>query len=412
MICKHCIHCGLCLDENAGILEKKVNFVFKEPFDPSDFHKYSEKGIAIDIGTTTVEADIFDLESEKKIASVKQLNQQLEWGIDVVSRISFSLKGKGLSVLHETICQQIKSIIEQAEIKFGTIKRVVVSANTCMLSLLENVGVSSLSSYPFSVPEGLFYKTEIDSKNVFFIPPASAFVGGDIVSSFIDLDLFSLKENIFLCDIGTNCEMAVYNGSDRSILCTSAAAGPCFEGFGIECGLPAVTGAVYEHGKTIGGGKAEGFCATGVISEISYFLKNGDLLSDGAFKDEQERKYVHPGLYISQKDVRNIQLAKSAVKTGLSLLSMRSGISSGMLYLSGSFGSNLNEFDARRLSMFPDSVISGIKKCGNASLKGASKILLDPKLEERCFEYVERSSSLDLAMDEDFNSMFIENLSF
>ncbi len=411
MICSRCVHCGLCLEEGAAkFLEKKVNFTL-ETEELLQF-KDSEKGIAFDIGTTTVEADIFDLNSKKKIASVKQLNQQSEFGMDVVSRISFSLKENGLKILHKIIENQLKEIIVQAEKSFGLIKRVVISANTCMLSLLQNVSVSSLSAFPFSVPEGLVYKTTEDSRDVFFVPPATPFVGGDIVSSFVDLDFFSLKNNAFLCDIGTNCEIAVYDALKKSILCTSAAAGPCFEGFGIECGLPAVEGAVYQHGKIIGDKEPKGFCATGVISEISHFLEEGSLLKDGAFENGEDKKYVYPHLYISQKDVRNIQLAKSALKTGLELLSAHSGVKNGVLYLSGAFGSKLNETEAERLSLFPSSFFSEIKKCGNTSLNGASKILINPQLEKKCFEYIEKCVSLDLAMDEKFNEMFIKNLAF
>lgn len=412
MICSRCVHCGLCLEERgAKFLEKKIEFI-TETHNQQPFCSDSEKGIAFDIGTTTVEACVYDLESKEKIASVKQLNRQTEWGMDVVSRISFSLKENGLSILHKTISNQISDIVDQTEKKFGPVKRIVVSANTCMLSLLQNVSVSSLSTFPFSIPEGLVYKTSADSRDVFFVPPASPFVGGDIVSSFVDLDFFSFDDDAFLCDIGTNCEIAVYDSRNKSILCTSAAAGPCFEGFGIECGLPAVEGAVYEHGKTIGGGDPQGFCATGIISEISHLLLDGTLLQDGAFAKGEDKIYVHKDLYVSQKDIRNIQLAKSAVKTGLSLLSAHSGVCKGVLYLSGAFGSRLNETDALRLSIFPSSVVSEIIKCGNTSLNGASKILLDPGLEKRCFEYVEKSTSLDLAMDSSFNNLFIENLVF
>ena len=311
------------------------------------------------------------------------------------------------------------------------LKRIVISGNTAMESFVLGISAVSLAQFPFSLPSKFGFSVESNELGNFetippdcefyFAPAIESFVGGDTVCAMIACGFLEKVENKFLADIGTNCELCVYSADSDKIFCASTSAGPAFEGYGIDCGISAQEGAIakVEFLKNneikcfvLGNGKAIGICGTGILSAISEFLKSGIIDFFGAFVSGKEKIILQNEIYICQKDIRNFQLAKSAVLTGLEILSEKSGCKSGTLYLAGGFGSLLDIKDACAVKMIPSFLSEKTFAAGNASLCGASILLLNLGLRKSACELAENSVHVDLAQDKSFENLYIKNLNF
>lgn len=443
MVCSVCRHCGLCEgSESKKNISVLADFSGLENLKGDSSLPLNFVGIAFDIGTTSIAACLFTLKDGIQIASIGEENCQVEFGADVVSRILFSSQPSGLEKLHKTVLSQIEKISEKLLFKAqsffiekrrgrAVLKRIVISGNTLMESLSLGISVSTLSQFPFSLPSRFGFsipaKNLAEFKNIpsdcdfYFAPAVESFVGGDTVCAMLACGFLKKDENKFLADVGTNCELCVFSAESKKIFCASTAAGPAFEGYGLECGIPAQEGAIAKVEVSSSGGikcsvlgykKALGICGTGMLSAVSAFLKAGMIDSFGLFVSGAERIALQDGVYISQKDIRNFQLAKSAVSAALDILSEKSGCKSGTLYLAGGFGSVLDVKDACSVRMIPDYLSRNSVSAGNASLCGASLLLLDLALRNSALALAEESVHVNLAQEKSFESLFIRNLNF
>lgn len=472
MICSKCRHCGLCegdgtfspqknlLVNTEGSVRNKDIFNILSQEEKEEAKKYfpSDIGIAFDIGTTTIAAAAYTLKDGMLLAECGEENIQTEFGSEVISRISFAMSEDGFDALHRSILIQInavaKKIVMQTESLFLSqkkqppqLKRIVIAGNTVMESFVFGQKVNSFAAFPFTVENkfGITVKAEklFNSRSsipsdceIYFAPAVSAFAGGDIMCAFIAC--MQKEQNVIIADIGTNCEMLLYKTEHKKLFCTSSSAGPAFEGQGISCGMRSAFGAIASVKKTETGfettviGKSaddksvniEGICGTGLISVIAQCLEakiideNGTICEENNFGNSEKIVLVKQNLLqkeiaVTQKDIRNLQLAKGAVKAGLEILLEENEKSNFSLYMAGGFGTALNVNDICRIKLIPESITKEkIKTAGNASLTGASLILLSEKRKQFAEETAVNAQYIDLAQKENFQQKFISALNF
>ena len=394
--------------------------------------------VAIDIGTTTLAFQLMGQKAKKPINSYATLNHQRAYGADVISRIQASCDGKGYELkksIQEDLLTGLKFLVEDTKIKANQIKRIVIGGNTTMGHLLMGYSCEGLGVYPFtpvdiSLQEKPFKKvvnSDYCEAIVTLLPGVSTYVGGDIVSGLYSSNFDTNEKVSLLVDLGTNGEMAI--GNKKRIITTSTAAGPAFEGGNISWGMGSVKGAICrveieEKGtvvQTIGEESPIGLCGTGVIETIAELI-------DKEYVDETGRlveKYFETGFILangpngkqitfSQKDVREIQLAKSAVRAGIEVLLRRFGVKYEQVdkvYLAGGFGFHISQEKSMIIGLLPREFEGKIEAVGNSSLGGAVRYLQEDgkkvisKIEKICEE-------IDLSTDEDFNDLYMDHMFF
>jgi uncharacterized 2Fe-2S/4Fe-4S cluster protein (DUF4445 family) len=408
--------------------------------------KIGRAGIGIDIGTTTVQAQLVDLDTGEVLQTFSALNNQRSFGADVMSRIDAARKGK-LEELSEVIKNQIEETLRLCIDKWNLpeIEQCTVSGNTTMLHLFCGADPSAMGEAPYTpvfLEERNFEGRELSlsAKNVTLLPGISAFVGADIVSGLAFLDIMKKNENAFFIDIGTNGEIAVWKESGKKLLCSSTAAGPCFEGAEISCGMGAESGAInrislkeekiiplptppslFHFGQlyytTLGNAKARGICGAGLIDAVAVIKKSGAMDETGALADEftQTGFPIAEGIVITQRDVRQFQLAKSAIYSGIKVLCKKAGLrfeNVDTAYIAGGLGFFINLENAADIGLIPASLIKKTAVCGNTSLSGAVKSLTDTAFLPRCREIASCAVVEDLALSGDFTEEFADNMFF
>jgi len=365
----------------------------------------------IDIGTTTVAAQSFEMPSGKLRKSLFQLNAQTIYGSDVVSRIDSEINNHN-GKLGKIIQNQISDILNRLD-NDGD---VIITGNTTMLYLLSNTDVSCLASFPFEIKETFGKNVKLPglSENIYLPKTISAFIGSDIMCGIISSGMMR-DENSVLIDLGTNSEI-VYKHGDKFI-CASASAGPVFEGASIECGSYSVPGAinsVYNIGNrieftSVPGGKVKSICGSGVIDAVAVMLSLGYIENDGYLED---KVFIgQSDVYISPSDVRKIQLAKSAIFSALTIV-CDDFSKVDKFYISGGFGSSININNAVRIGLFPKEILGKVVFCGNTSLSGAKMILFDASTKELTENIYKNCKTEVLSQKEEFNKLFVENMNF
>lgn len=380
-------------------------------------------GLAVDIGTTTVAYALCDLKSGAVLEKCAELNRQASFGADVISRIMSAEEGNA-DLLAATVRGQIEETIlrlkENHSIK--ELKKVAVCGNTTMLHLFCGEDVSGIGRYPFT-PAFTEYRrlsgaqVGLSAAEVHILPSVSAYVGADIVAGAIAAGLD--REEALLVDIGTNGEMLAH--AHGKFVCTSTAAGPCFEGANIECGTGGVAGAIdgvsLSGGKisytTIGGEPPRGICGAGLVDALAVMLQSGVIDETGAF-EEGEKFEIGGGVYISQKDVRNYQLAKSAIYSGIRVLAARAGLTLAemRLYIAGGLGFYLDGENARKTGLLPAENAPLQTVIGNAALAGTRLCMLSKRALERAVRLAKETEYIDLSADADFMDEYIGNMGF
>jgi len=365
--------------------------------------------VGLDLGTTTIQAQLINLETREIIKNFSAFNDQRIFGADVISRISAAQNGK-LSELFFAINSQVESILRQFINEYNiSIERCAVSGNTTMLHIFCGADPSGMGHAPYT-PEFLEernFKGEelsLSASQVTLLPGVSAFIGADIVAGLAYIDVLGNSKtanagSLLFIDIGTNGEMALYTKKDKKIICCSTAAGPCFEEAQAKCGLN----------------------ASEFIDTIAEMKRKNIIDETGALDD----KFVNKGFtvenvgIITQKNVREFQLAKSAIYSGIKTLckTARMDLANiGAVYIAGGLGEYINLENAAELKLLPGEFISGtaanINVCGNTSLKGASQSLIDPAFLPRCREIITCAQTIDLAGDKYFTAAFEHNMWF
>ncbi len=376
--------------------------------------------LCLDIGTTTLALALVSLDEKCIIRTVTAPNPQRAFGADVISRIDYCTK-HGVGDLQELLLQSVRGMVKELLDCFhrAGVERMYVAANTTMLHLFFGVDCASLGFSPY-IPAFLERRCANAADlgiqgvaQVISLPGISAFVGADIVAGINFLDLPERNVYRILLDLGTNAEVALY--SKNKILCTSAAAGPCFEGANISCGMSASEGAVCAYSAddgctVIGGGGAKGVCATGLIDVIANGIRRG--LIDKTGYMEEDILQICDGVSLSRQDIREFQLAKSAIRAAIECLLHRANIGFSDiegLYVAGGFSAGINVENAAFLGMIPPKLEGKFRGINNASLLGTMKYAFsdgDLRLPLKKAEYV------DLSTDALFSQLFMEYMMF
>ena len=387
-------------------------------------------GVAVDLGTTTLVAQLLDLQTGNVLAVKTALNAQGRYGADVMSRIHFAVLEHGQADLQRTIREQIGGLIQQliaAARAKGRIRDVVIVGNTVMHHLFCGVEVEPLSHYPFeSRRTGLeeFAAAELGWKlegnpNVHFLPCLGGFVGSDVLAGILATGLHQSETLVGLVDLGTNGEIVI--GNRDSMLCTSTAAGPAFEGARISMGMRACTGAVSEvlleqgilRCHVLGNAPAQGFCGSGLVDAVAAGLELEIIAPTGRLSKGLNTWTVCPPVALTQSDVRELQLAKGAIAAGIKMLSREIGATEpAQIYLAGAFGNYVNRASAQRIGMldFPPELIT---PAGNTALLGAKMSLFELDGDGLSYTAIrKRIRHVALNLDPGFQDVFVEQMAF
>lgn len=403
--------------------------------------KVEESGydIAIDIGTTTIAFQLLGKTSKKPINAYATLNRQRAYGADVISRIQASCDGK-----HEELQKSIREdlmvgiiwLVKDTGIEPSQIESIAIGANTTMIHLLMGYSCANLGVYPFipvdiSLQEWPFERVlgnTYSNAEVTLLPGISTYVGGDITSGLYSCDFGKKDEICLLVDLGTNGEMAI--GNHDRIVTTSTAAGPAFEGGNISWGMGSVQGAICNVEiqadgvavQTIGEKPPIGLCGTGVIETIAELVEKEYVDETGRL----EKPYFETGFELAktpegktitftQQDVREIQLAKSAVRAGIEVLLRRFGVTYDQVscvYLAGGFGFHISQKKSMIIGLIPSEFDGKIEAVGNSSLGGALRYLQESDGKDEILKVLSLCSEIDLSTDADFNDLYMEYMFF
>lgn len=412
----------------------KISFdnIFSEEFHINENVSKEKAYLAIDIGTTNIEAELFN-EKGEKIAYISQLNSQVSKGSDVISKIEYDIKNP--NVLTNLIINQLDLIIKKFN-DIASINEIIITGNTVMLYLLTGKNTLPLSNAPYKNIEMFGKNIKLPfkhfKKDVYISKCMDAFVGADITCGIISAE--NTDPPSLFVDFGTNGEIILYkNGKYYN---SSTAVGPCFEGASLCCGSTAKDGViskVWFDGRNIkyskigeqnNSEKQNTICASGVIDflaillRIGNILKNGNINKNSSFANDDKIYLPNEKTYLSQDDIRNIQLAKSAVYTGIICLLKESNTNISEiknLYLFGNFSKYLNINNAFYIGLLPRfEQNTKIHLLGNGALKGAKKILLQSLSNtiSRETEIAKNSINIELNSLDYFQNEFIKNIDF
>ena len=367
-------------------------------------------GAAVDVGTTTIAAQLVNLETGEVEGVETALNAQARFGADVMSRIQFELRRPGL--LGPAIREQTGAML--ARLAQGRpLQEVVLAGNTAMHHLFCGLDVAPLAAVPFLSPDTGVQTMDAGAvpwrAPTVFLPCLGGFVGSDLLAGLVATRLDKKRNTHVLFDIGTNGEIVC--ASRSAIRCASTAAGPAFEGGRIRCGMRASEGAVdavrIEDGRlaphVIGGGPPRGICGSGLVDAAARALDLGLILPNGRLA--RGDIVLADGVFLAQSDIRQLQLAKGAMAAGLKMMARGAR----RLCLAGAFGNYLHLPGARRIGLLPEDV--EVEPVGNAALRGTRLFLLCPSSrEERIGAILSAAEHVELAADPRFEDVFAESM--
>ena len=404
---------------------------------------------AVDIGTTSVAISVLDLSHGKVIERASFVNPQISFGLDVLSRMSAAIDLKeNLYKMQEQITKAIEEailkIFKKYKLDIDSLYEIVFSANSVMMHILMGVDPTSLGIAPYKIVS--YFNFEIDTKEIgmklgkytkaFTIPSISSYVGADILSGVNHIDIENIDKNIMFIDIGTNTELVLKYKDNY--YASSCAAGPALEGMNIEFGSRAELGAIENVFFDLDGGnknivvigkeKAKSICGSGVLAVIREALKIGLIDYRGRLikledldEDDKRRPFLKEvdgktvidlgDIYMTKKDIRNIQLSKSAIMSGIVLLFNKLGMSADELddlFIAGQFGYHLSKdmlLDTYFIPKISEEKISYLK---NTSLDGAISVVLSKKKRENLLSLSKKIKFLELSYDENYQKAFID----
>jgi len=419
--------------------------------------------IAFDLGTTTVVATLLDVSTGTPVAVRSMLNRQQPFGADVISRISATmLDPAALERLRGLACDTLRAlaleVCEAGGVEPQEIYEVALAGNATMTALALGIDPEPLGVAPFvmatrTYPEMAAAELGLElhpAARATVFPALGAYVGGDIVAGLLATGMTRDRRLRLFIDVGTNCEVAL--GSAERIVCTAAPAGPAFEGAQIRCGMRAADGAIEvvrlgEDGvelQVIGDTEPLGLCGSGLVDAVAELVRVGLLDRSGRLVSEEAAREVAPALanrlatvdggervfvlhwqgddgdveraiYLSQRDVRELQFAKAAIATGWKLLVEELGVEERdiqQVLLAGSFGSYLSPASAIRIGLVPKLALPRIVAAGNVAGEGAKMALLSIQERHAAEAMLEEVHYVELSDRSDFNDRFVEELAF
>ncbi len=441
---RYVLACKTVLAEGAEVrLDSNKELAVKEQGAVAAYRSFDARtgyGLAIDIGTTTMVCRLHDLETGALLASRGKVNPQVVFGADVITRIKASMEGR-LDDMCDLVRSSLDALVDelclQAGIHREEIAETVVVGNTVVEHLAAGLAPDSIGVAPYQ-PLSLFgvhLPFEPVSQEAYFSPAISGYVGGDIAAGLLSTRMSEGDGLRLYLDLGTNGELAIGN-KDR-ITCCATAAGPVFEGAGIHFGLAAQPGAISAvslHAntlelETLGGEPPVGICGSGLIDAIALMLEAGVIDETGRLLGADEvgpawRPFIAKGergnrffldadrsIYITQGDVRNVQLAKAAICAGILTLFDRYRVApddvDGLL-IAGGFGSFLDIESAARIGLFPSSLLPQARSVGNMAAEGASEMLLSCQARETAQAIASASEYIELSTSVAFSKYYIE----
>lgn len=407
-------------------------------------------GLSVDIGTTTVVTALINMLTGEEITSVSALNPQSLHAQDVLTRIKFASSPEGLATMYNGITDELNRMIQEvaaeAGIRTENIYEVIYSGNTTMIHLATNVDPTSLGKYPYTpqirggndIPADML---NISPFGLIYLPPIiSTYVGPDITSGVLASQLEKKKGTTLFIDIGTNGEMVI--AKDGSLSATSTAAGPAFEGMNITYGMRAGKGAlelfeIDDDGNisthTIGDGKATGICGSGLLDIVGELVKTGVIGPNGKIIAPEKGNYpeklkknvveldgkpafqVAEDVYLTQKDIRQVQLAKGAVRAGIEALLLSQNVRAedvDLVEIAGSFGYHLRAKSLINLGLLPKEFAGKVTFVGNTSKSGGKAFLLNTDLRRYMESLVGKIESVELSNRDGFDKIFLNALNF
>jgi uncharacterized 2Fe-2S/4Fe-4S cluster protein (DUF4445 family) len=419
-------------------------------------------GIAYDLGTTTVVATLLDLNTGTPVAVKSMLNKQQPFGADVITRISATMMDptaldrlRGLA--QQTLAELSAEVCEEAGVDPLNVYEVALAGNATMTQLALGIDPEPLGVAPFIMASASFPDVQASELGInvhprakaVIMPSLGAYVGGDIVAGALASGMDRDKRLRLFIDVGTNCEIIL--GDGEKILATAAPAGPAFEAASIKCGVRAASGAI-ETIKVVDGDleigtientKAIGICGSGLVDACACLVQLGLLDNSGRFVTPEEAAIAAPKLahrlveregervfvltwggtegdlndcvFLTQRDVRELQFAKAAIATGWALLLEEFGVQESevqQVLLAGSFGSYLSPASAVKIGLVPKLPVMRIVSAGNVAGEGAKMVLLSAQERNGAMALLDEIDYIELSDRADFNDKFVERLSF
>jgi len=407
-------------------------------------------GFAVDVGTTKLAGYLVDLDFGTIVTAMSSTNPQIPYGEDVISRMSFIMKDpKGLSQLQTLVIKEINKLIletcKRAHVTPDQVHEVTVVGNTAMHHIFFGIypGYVALAPYPTVLRDSIDVKARdlgIDINpcgNIHGLPLIAGFVGADAVADILATQMYASEDIAMMIDIGTNTEIVV--GDKNKLTACSCASGPAFEGAHIKNGMRAATGAIervyidpdtFKIGyETVDNAKPSGVCGSGVVDAVAEMLRRRIIDSSGKIKPELGLPSVRvknriPELVlagatetasgheivITQEDVRQIQLAKAAIYSGISILMRQFDIKGGdisKIFIAGAFGTYVDPQSARVIGMYPDIPLSRVQFVGNAAGSGARMALMSIDMRRKAEEISEKVHYIELGADSNFQNEFL-----
>ncbi len=399
-------------------------------------------GVIVDIGTTTVAALLVDMHQGCVVAARGEGNRQRSHGADVISRTQSQTDSMATSAndpLHASIINQLTDILNdlRQEVGFEDVDVIALTGNTTMMHFLCGFSAEHISKAPF-IPVTLeamrlsAIELGLPSKaQTYLMPGISGYIGADIVASLLAADAHKKQPPFLLVDLGTNAEIVL--GIGGQLYACSAAAGPCFEGATLSCGMAGQAGAIDsvkadpDEGlvfTTLEHQPPKGICGSGVLDSVALLLEAGLVDETGRLEADDTplgRRVVDDALWftdtvcLTQKDIREIQLAKAAVRAGIEVLLQNANLTAdslGCLYLAGGFGSAISPVTAARIGLIPKELIHKVEVLGNAASFGALRYATEPEAPRYAQKIVAMTEYLELSAHADFTTVYVEQMLF
>jgi uncharacterized 2Fe-2S/4Fe-4S cluster protein (DUF4445 family) len=464
LACQYCIHDDLTVfvPPDSRFAEHKIlteGIIRTGATEPDIYKKYLPAaanrpifGLAVDIGTTTVVVKLIDMKTGQVAATAADINPQTQFGDDVISRIGYAQTDEKSAELNKLVVNRLNGLIgdccKLADVHSSDIYEACIVGNTTMNHIFLRMPITQLGQAPYKA----FSLAARDSRpsdvglqvnpggNVHTVANIAGFVGADTTAVAVATGLDFADEMTLAIDIGTNGEVVL--GTKNKLFAASCAAGPAFEGARITCGSRAAEGAieavVVADGDidldVVGGSKPVSICGSGLIDAVAVLLDLGVIDSTGRFTESASHKKNRlikinrqpafvlvrddkgkPSVYLTQKDIREVQLAKAAIRAGVRLLQNRFSITDAdikTIYLAGAFGNYIRPQSALRIGLLPNVPIERIHSVGNAASSGAQLILVSSHWRKLAEDLAHKIEYIEIANDPHFQSTFADSMLF